>query len=209
VLSKLVATLAVGIFIVGGSHVYAGVDPADLCKEKKAKATGKKAFDLLVLKYQHRIMKVLSRYMYDQHEVQDLAQEAFIKAYRALPNFRGDSAFYTWLYRICMNLSINSLKRHKRVMTESRFKEEAKPLEREAGGEDPSSSLARREMEQKIEKAIDSLSPKYKAVFVLRIYDEMSYEQIAESLNISVGTVMSRLYRAREKMQEMLKEYKE
>jgi RNA polymerase sigma-70 factor (ECF subfamily) len=108
-----------------------------------------------------------------------------------------------------MNLSINLLKRQKFVIPESQFEGEISPLEREATRADPSNHLALKELENKIDKAIDSLPPKYKAVLVLRIYEDLSYEEIAKTLKISLGTVMSRLFRAREKMQDELKEYKE
>jgi len=139
----------------------------------------------------------------------DIAQETFINAYSAIKSFKIGYSFYTWLYRICMNLSINFLKRQKFVIPESQFEKETSPLEKEATGADPLNHLALKELENKIEKAIDSLPPKYRAVLVLRIYEDLSYEEIAKTLKISLGTVMSRLFRARERMQEMLKEYKE
>jgi RNA polymerase sigma-70 factor (ECF subfamily) len=139
----------------------------------------------------------------------DIAQETFINAYSAIKSFKIGYSFYTWIYRICMNLSINYLKRQKFVIPESHFEGDTSPLEREAPGADPSNHLASKELEGKIEKAIDSLPPKFKAVLVLRVYEDLSYEEIAKTLKISMGTVMSRLFRARERMQEMLKEYKE
>ncbi len=167
-----------------------------------------RAFDTLVRRYQRRVYFLAIRMVTNHDAADDVAQETFIKAYNALDSFRLGCNFYTWLYRICMNLSINHLKHGRRVMTESRFKEEAKPLERAASGADPLDCAVMTEMGERIETAIDSLSPKHKAVFVLRIYEDMSYEEIAESLDISIGTVMSRLFRAREKMQEMLAEYR-
>jgi RNA polymerase sigma-70 factor (ECF subfamily) len=167
------------------------------------------SFDLLVKRYQRKIYFLAYRMVKSHDAADDIAQETFIKAYFAIKSFRIGYNFYTWLYRICMNLSINFLKRQKLVIPESQFEEQVSPLEKEASGADPSSQLALKEMESKIEKAIDSLSPKYKAVLVLRLYEDMSYEEIARTLKVSVGTVMSRLFRARERMQEMLKEYKE
>ncbi len=167
------------------------------------------SFDLLVKRYQRKIYFLAYRMVKSHDAADDIAQETFIKAYFAIKSFRIGYSFYTWLYRICMNLSINFLKRQKFVIPESQFEEGASPLEKEASGADPSSQLALKEMESKIEKAIDSLSPRYKAVLVLRLYEDMSYEEIARTLKISAGTVMSRLFRARERMQEMLKEYKE
>lgn len=167
-----------------------------------------RSFDALVRRYQKRVYFLAIRMVKDHDSADDIAQETFIRAYRAIDSFRMGHNVYTWLYRICMNLSINHLKRGKHVMTESSFREEAHPLEKEAQGTDPLDHLAMKEMRGRIETAVDSLSPKYKAVLVLRIYEDMSYEEIAESLRISVGTVMSRLFRAREKMQEMLKEFR-
>lgn len=167
------------------------------------------SFDLLVRRYQRKIYFLAYRMVKNHDAADDVAQETFIKAYFAIRSFRIGYSFYTWLYRICMNLSINFLKRQKFVIPESQFEEQVSPLEKEASGVDPSSQFALKEMESKIEKAIDSLPSKYKAVLVLRLYEDMSYEEIARTLEISVGTVMSRLFRARERMQEMLKEYKE
>lgn len=167
------------------------------------------SFDLLVRRYQRKIYFLAYRMVKSHDAADDVAQETFIKAYFAIKSFRIGYSFYTWLYRICMNLSINFLRRQKLVIPESQFEEQVSPLEKEASGADPSSQLALKEIESKIEKAIDSLPPKYKAVLVLRLYEDMSYEEIARTLKISLGTVMSRLFRARERMQEMLKEYKE
>ena len=175
----------------------------------KAQEGDLRPFDLLVKRYQRKIY-FLARHMVKGHDAaDDIAQETFINAYSAIKSFKIGYSFYTWLYRICMNLSINYLKRQKFVIPESQFEEETSPLEREAAGADPSNHLALKELEGKIEKALDSLPPKFKAVLVLRVYEDLSYEEIAKTLKISIGTVMSRLFRAREKMQEMLKEYKE
>ncbi len=167
------------------------------------------SFDLLVKRYQKRIYFLAYRMAKNHDAADDIAQETFINAYSAIKSFKTGYSFYTWLYRICMNLSINFLKRQKFMIPESQFEEEASPLERVATGVDPSDHLALKELENKIDEAIDSLPPKYKAVLVLRIYEDLSYEEIAKTLKISLGTVMSRLFRAREKMQDELKEYKE
>jgi RNA polymerase sigma-70 factor (ECF subfamily) len=175
----------------------------------KAQEGDLRPFDLLVKRYQRKIYYLARRMVKGHDAADDIAQETFIKAYSAIKSFKIGYSFYTWLYRICMNLSINYLKRQKFVIPESQFEEETSPLEREAAGADPLNHLALKELEDKIEKALDSLPPKFKAVFVLRIYEDLSYEEIAKTLKISIGTVMSRLFRARERMQEMLKEYKE
>ena len=108
-----------------------------------------------------------------------------------------------------MNLSINFLKRQKFMIPESQFDEEKNPMEKETAQVDPADHLAAKELEIKIDRALNLLPPKFKAVLILRIYEDLSYEEIAQTLNISTGTVMSRLFRARERMQEMLKEYKD
>jgi RNA polymerase sigma-70 factor (ECF subfamily) len=168
-----------------------------------------RSFDVLVRRYQKRVYFVAYRMVKNHDAADDIAQETFINAYGAIKSFKPGHSLYTWLYRICMNLAINHLKRSKFVVSESQFEEKASPLEREAATPDPAEDFASREMERKIELAIDSLPPKHKAVLLLRVYEDLSYEQIARTLNISVGTVMSRLFRARARLQEMLKGYKE
>jgi RNA polymerase sigma-70 factor (ECF subfamily) len=143
----------------------------------------------------------------DHDAADDLAQETFVKAYFAIGSFTIGRAFYTWLYRICMNLSINYLKSRKSVVPATWISDESDPLDRTAGDPDPSDALISKESVARIERAIESLPPKHKAVLVLRVYEEMSYEDIAGTLEISVGTVMSRLFRARQKLLERLGEH--
>ncbi len=164
------------------------------------------SFDLLVKRYQRKVYYLAYRMLKNHDAADDIAQETFIKAYSSIKSFKLGLAFYTWLYRICMNLSINHLKRQKLVISESQFEEETSPLEKETTDEDPLGLMVRREQEREIEHAISALPPKYKAVFVLRIYEDLSYEEIARTLKISLGTVMSRLFRARQKLQELLKD---
>jgi len=164
------------------------------------------SFDLLVKKYQKKMYTLAYRMMKNHDAADDIAQETFINAYSSIRSFKLGYSFYTWLYRICMNLSINCLKRQRFVISESQFKEEASPLEKETTNEDPLALLVQKEQERKIQQAIDSLPPKYKAVFVLRVHEDLSYEEIAKTLRISLGTVMSRLFRARERLQELLKD---
>lgn len=163
------------------------------------------SFDQLVKKYQKKIYFLAYRMMKNHDAADDIAQETFINAYSSIKSFKLGYNFYTWLYRICMNLSMNHLKRQKFVIPESQFEEEANPLEKETITEDPLSLLVQKERERKIEQAIDSLPPKYKAVFILKVYEDLSYEEIAQTLKISLGTVMSRLFRARERLQKLLK----
>jgi RNA polymerase sigma-70 factor, ECF subfamily len=167
------------------------------------------SFDLLVKRYQKRIYFLAYRMVKSHDYADDLAQETFIHAYSAIGSFKTGYNFYTWLYRICMNLSINFLKRQKFMIPESQFDEEKNPMKTEPARVDPADHLAAKELEIKIDRALNLLPPKFKAVLILRIYEDLSYEEIAQTLNISTGTVMSRLFRARERMQEMLKEYKD
>lgn len=167
------------------------------------------SFDLLVKRYQKRIYFLAYRMVKSHDHADDLAQETFIHAYSAIRSFKVGYNFYTWLYRICINLSINFLKRQKFMISESQFDEEKNPLEKEKARVDTADHLANKELEIKIDRALNLLPPKLKAVLILRIYEDLSYEEIARTLNISMGTVMSRLFRARERMQETLKEYKD
>ncbi len=163
----------------------------------------KKAFDLLVLKYQRKIMRLLSRMIRDPAETEDVAQEAFIKAYRALPQFRGDSAFYTWLYRIAINTARNWLATNKRRPNTSSL------LENEEGetfnesdnltdNSTPESELASREIAQTVNKAIEDLPEELRNAIVMREIDGLSYDDIAQSMDCPIGTVRSRIFRARE-----------
>lgn len=163
----------------------------------------KRAFDLLVSKYQRRIFRLLSRLIRDPAEVEDVAQEAFIKAYRALPNFRGDSAFYTWLYRIAINTAKNWLVAQGRrapTSTESEI-EDAENFESAGGLREvatPESVLASRQIGEAVNRAIERLPDDLRTAIVLREIEGLSYEEIAVSMNCPIGTVRSRIFRARE-----------
>ncbi len=169
----------------------------------------KKAFDLLVLKYQQRIMKVLSRYVRDPSEVQDLAQETFIKAYRALPRFRGDSAFYTWLYRIAINTAKNYLvAQGRRPPRDDIEATEAEQYEGESALKDyasPEQEAMRDEIKETVFKAIEDLPEDLKTAITLRELEGMSYEEIADAMECPIGTVRSRIFRAREAIDNKLK----
>jgi RNA polymerase sigma-70 factor (ECF subfamily) len=169
----------------------------------------RRSFDILVKRYQRRIYFLALRMARDPDAADDLAQETFVKAYFAITSFTIGRRFYTWLYRICMNLSINYLNKSRHAIPASRFDEDEEVLEREAPGPDAADTLISKEKTEEIETAIDSLSAKYKSVLVLRVYEDMSYEDIAGTLGISVGTVMSRLFRARQKLLETLGESEE
>ncbi len=170
----------------------------------------KNAFDLLVIKYQRKIMSLISRYVHDADEVQDVAQEAFIKAYRALPGFRGDSAFYTWLYRIAINTAKNHLvSRSRRPPGSDVELEDAQYMD--AGdalrdGETPENSLFGDELRAKVNEALNDLPDDLRTAVTLREFDGLSYEEIAEVMECPVGTVRSRIFRAREAIDKCVKQ---
>lgn len=169
----------------------------------------KKAFDVLVMKYQQRIVKLISRYVRDQDEVLDVAQEAFIKAYRALANFRGDSAFYTWLYRIAINTAKNYLvAQGRRPPATDVDAEEAAYMgggERLSDGDTPERLVQRDEIERVIYETIDALPEELRTAITLREMEGLSYEEIAITMDCPVGTVRSRIFRAREAIETKLK----
>jgi RNA polymerase sigma-70 factor, ECF subfamily len=163
----------------------------------------KRAFDLLVTKYQRKIFRLLSRLIRDPGEIEDVAQEAFIKAYRALPNFRGDSAFYTWLYRIAINTAKNHLvAQGRRAPTSTPTEvEDAENFDDADGLRDvntPDAVMMSRQVGDAVNRAIDRLPDDLRTAIVLRELEGLSYEEIAESMNCPIGTVRSRIFRARE-----------
>lgn len=162
----------------------------------------KHAFDLLVLKHQHKVMSLISRYIYDMSEVQDVAQEVFIKAYRALPNFRGDSQFYTWLYRIAVNTAKNYLvSRGRRPPSQDVDVMDAEHLGSANALSDvasPDRLMARDELKEVVFDAIDKLPDELRTAITLRELEGMSYDEISESMGCPIGTVRSRIFRARE-----------
>jgi len=162
----------------------------------------KRAFDLLFGRYQHKILNLVGRYLRDPQEVEDVTQEAFIKAFKALPRFRGESAFYTWLYRIAINTAKNHLVAKSRRppgtdvdVSDAEFMDSADLL-RES--ESPDAALARDELSAAIDEAIAQLPDDLRSAVTLREFDGLSYEQIAEIMDCPVGTVRSRIFRARE-----------
>jgi RNA polymerase sigma-70 factor (ECF subfamily) len=169
----------------------------------------KHAFDLLVLRYQHRIFSLISRIIRDPSDIEDVAQEAFIKAYRALPGFRGDSAFYTWLYRIAINTAKNHLvARGRRPPGTDIDVDDAEFLESQTLLEDvdgPEQILARDDLKAVIDQAIDDLPEDLRTAFTLREFGGLSYEEITDIMGCPVGTVRSRIFRAREALDKKIR----
>lgn len=173
----------------------------------------RRAFDLLVIKYQPKILSLIGRFVYDQSECQDVAQEAFIKAYRALPNFRGDSQFYTWLYRIAVNTAKNYLvSRGRKTPTRGIDPEDAETLYQDAAFQDsatPERLLQRDRLKEVVFTAIADLPEELRIAVSLREMDGMSYEEIAEVMDCPIGTVRSRIFRAREAIEKKMQPYLE
>lgn len=174
----------------------------------RAQRGDSRAFDLLVLKYQGRVASLVGRFVSDVGEVEDVTQEAFIKAYRALPNFRGDSAFYTWLYRIASNTAKNHLvSRGRRPssdadVTDAEYFDEGEAL-RET--ETPEHHYLGQELAKVVAGALDELPEELRLALTLREFDGMSYEEISEVMDCPVGTVRSRIFRAREAVDNRVK----
>ena len=168
---------------------------------KRAKKGDSRAFDLLVLKYQGRVAQLVSRYLNNAAEVEDVTQEAFIKAYRALPNFRGESAFYTWLYRIAANAAKNHLVALGRRPTSDMALDDSEvfdvpgPLK---DHESPDEVIMGQQLEALISRTIEELPVELRAALTLREFEGLSYEEIADVLECPIGTVRSRIFRARE-----------
>jgi RNA polymerase sigma-70 factor (ECF subfamily) len=181
---------------------------SDASLVKRVQQGDRKAFDLLVLKYQHRIIKLIMRYVRDPADALDVAQDAFLKAYRALPRFRGESAFYTWMYRIAINTAKNHLVAQKR-----------RPLDFDLDMQDsdtfdmqnllkdtdtPEGLVLSEEIRETVQAAIAELPADLRTAIVLREMEGMSYEEIAQTMKCPVGTVRSRIFRAREAIDKKL-----
>lgn len=182
----------------------------DLELVQRVQAGDKKAFDVLIMKYQQRIVHVITGFVHDPVEALDVAQEAFIKAYRAIPNFRGDSAFYTWLYRIAINTSKNHLTARKRrppamdvdVMDAANYYDAPQLKEFET----PESNMISDELEQGIHQAIEALPEDTATAIKLREFEGMSYDEIAHVMECPIGTVRSRIFRAREAIETQIQQ---
>lgn len=176
----------------------------------RAQQGDRQAFGLLVTKYQRKLARLLSRLIRDPAEVEDVAQEAFIKAYRALPTFRGDSAFYTWLYRIAVNTAKNYLvSQGRRAPTSTEFdSEDAETFEEGDQLRDvdtPDRLLLSKQIGETVNAAMESLPDELKTAIVLREIEGLSYEEIAQIMDCPIGTVRSRIFRAREAIAEKLR----
>jgi len=173
----------------------------DLQLVRKVRNGDRAAFDLLVVKYQSRVASIISRYVYDSQEVMDLAQETFIKAFRAIDRFRGDSAFYTWLYRIAVNTAKNYLEARGRRPQGSADSAEAENFDDGSRLRDlasPERLLQKEQLQKALAEAISGLPEELRSAFLLREYDGLSYEDIAGILECPIGTVRSRIFRARD-----------
>jgi RNA polymerase sigma-70 factor (ECF subfamily) len=190
----------------------ADADPDTLLVER-ARTGDARAFEMLVVRYRRRIERLIGRMTRDDALIQDLAQETFLRAWRALPQFRGESAFYTWLYRIAVNTARKSLAEARRdpVLTESEltpvgdedetFRPESEPINNDT----PEGLLATRQIAAAVNAAVDRLSEDLRQAVVLREIEGLSYEEIAEIMNCPVGTVRSRIFRAREAISQRLR----
>ena len=188
-----------------------GADASDLSLVRRVQRGERGAYDLLVLKYQHKVVKLVMRYLRNPADAEDVAQEAFVKAYRALPQFRGDSAFYTWLYRIAINTAKNALAARDRnpVSYELDLQgndDSSDMVSRLKDPETPEGLALTEEIRDTVNHAIEQLPEDLRTAIVLRELEGMSYEEIAASMDCPVGTVRSRIFRAREAIDRRLRE---
>ena len=188
-----------------------GAGESDLSLVRRVQRGDKGAFDALVLKYQHKIVKLVMRYVRNPAEAEDVAQEAFIKAYRALPQFRGDSAFYTWLYRIAINTAKNALASRERNPVaydlDRNAADEAYDVQaRMKDADTPEGLVLTEEIRSTVNAAIEALPEDLRTAIVLRELEGLSYEEIAAAMDCPVGTVRSRIFRAREAIDRRLRD---
>ena len=179
-----------------------GVDASDLELVRRAQRGERGAFDLLVLRYQHKVIKLVARLLRDPTEAEDVSQEAFVKAYRALGSFRGDSAFYTWLYRIAVNTARNAMaSRQRRPLdyeAELSEGEQSTVESRLRHTDTPEATVLSEEIRETVNRAVAALPEDLRTAIILREVEGLSYEEIAAAMDCPVGTVRSRIFRARE-----------
>lgn len=186
-----------------------GENEIDQALVQRVQSGEKRAFDLLVAKYQHKVISLISRYVHDWSECQDVAQETFIRAYRALANFRGDSQFYTWLYKIAVNTAKNHLvSMGRRPPTDDIDAVDA--VQFEGGGrlrdtDTPEHELMRQEIERTVAATVEALPEELRMAITLREVEGLSYEEIAEAMDCPIGTVRSRIFRARDAIDQKLR----
>lgn len=174
---------------------------------QQAKGGNFSSFEKLVKKYQKVIYNLAYRLVKSHDAADEIAQETFVKSFYALKSFKQGCSFYSWAYRICLNLGLNYIKKERRSVCESSFEEGKNPIDFAVSKDDPQTQLLQKELSSKIDQEIDSLSPKLKSVLILSLFEELSYEEIAKTLRISKGTVMSRLFRAKKRLMQNLKGY--
>ncbi len=186
-----------------------GKNEVDRALVERVQQGDSRAFDLLVRKYQHKIVGLISRYVADRSECQDVAQEAFLRAWRAIHSFRGDSAFYTWLYKIAANTAKNHLVAKRRrppnddvAMEDAVYGPSAERLYENAT---PEHEMMRQEIEQTVLSAVQELPDELRTAITLREVDGLSYEEIARTMDCPIGTVRSRIFRAREAIDQQLR----
>ncbi|EIJ33274.1 RNA polymerase sigma factor RpoE [Thiothrix nivea] len=186
-----------------------GASLTDLELVQRVQSGDKRSFDILVLKYQHKVINLVLRYVHDHDTAQDVAQEAFIKAYRGLKNFRGESAFYTWLYRIAINTAKNYLVSQSRRLPDVDIgADEAEQFSGESALKEyatPEREMLTAEIQEVITSAIEELPEDLRTAIILRELEGMSYEEIAVTMECPIGTVRSRIFRARESIDKVLR----
>ena len=184
-------------------------EDTDKALVRRVQAGDDRAFDLLFMRYQHKINNLVARFVRTSEDVEDITQEAFIKAYRALPRFRGESAFYTWLYRIAVNTANNHLasasRRLQQVEIEAEGAETGEVAQALTDPDDPEGSLRSDQLRHAISHAIEALPPDLRSALTLREFDGLSYAEIADVMGCPVGTVRSRIFRAREAVDAVIR----
>jgi RNA polymerase sigma-70 factor (ECF subfamily) len=200
------------VLSVGGASVGETVEPDDIALVRRCQKGDARAFEQLVIKYRGKVFSMIYGMVQNEQDAWDLAQEGFIKAWRSIHRFKGQASFYTWLYRIVTNVAIDSLRR-KGFKKAAEFDDQIAATEVAPGCKTlptpdplPHHRLEREEIRQRIERAINKLSPEHRAVIMMKEIEELQYNEISEALGCSIGTVMSRLFYARKKLQTLLKD---